>query len=687
MSSFLIVVPLLLSAQQSQRDTIRSYLAKEFVVTATRTSGDVLNIPLALTIVSLKDLSSQRKIGVNEALSLVPGVFAQSRSGGQDVRLTIRGFGARASGDRSNAATIRGIKVLVDGIPETEPDGRTPLDLIDLNATERIEIVRSNASTLFGNASGGVISFQTGSAEDGPFVESNNTFGDFGFRKNNISAASTRGTSRVFVSASNSNFTGWRQNSQSQTTQLNAVLDSRLNETTDLRVLASGVTNTFYIPGALTQQQFDSDPTQANATYLSRKERRFNRTGRLAFDLFTTFSENQSIDALAYITPKVQARSERGQYRDFNRYHLGGGLVYSWKGEQESLLKKVMAGVDESYQDGTILFYDLLNGERGDSLRTNKREGAETFGFFVQSEVRLSDKLLLTVGARFDAQRYIAEDYAAGAKKTNIPEEMTFSHVTPKLGALYRLSQNHSLYASVGGGLEAPAFNEIDPPPTIPNVKLNPLLAPMVSTTYEVGAKGIEDLGGDQFVRSLSYSAAAYRIGVTNEITPYNGGAYFFSAGRSTRLGFELSGQAGLSGGLSVSTAFTYLDAKYDSYVNDLGDFSGRSVPGIPKTVLNMQIRYSSSIGATVEVGVASVADYFADDANTLTVSASTVLTANAGYSFRVGPLANSVFAGVNNLANLKYAASAFINPVGGSYLEPGLPRNFFGGLNMKLEL
>ncbi|MBI3005353.1 MAG: TonB-dependent receptor [Ignavibacteriales bacterium] len=677
----------ILSQPIEREDTTKTYVGKEVVITSSRSSGEVLDLPLAVGVVNIKDILGGRKLGLDEALSLVPGVFAQSRSGGQDIRLTIRGFGARGNGDRSNAGTVRGIKILLDGIPETEPDGRTPLDLIDLNATERIEVVRSNASTLFGNASGGVINLRTGSGTRETFAETHNMFGDFGFRKSNVSVGGEFGTNHFFLSGSNTFFEGWRQNSSSRSTQLHSVVDSRLGEKTNLRLFASGASNIFFIPGALTLSEFESTPSSANQTYFARKERRKNRTGRLAFDLFTSFGGHHSVDVLAYITPKVQTRSERGTFRDFNRYHLGGGVVYSWTGDQNSFLKKLLIGVDEAYQDGTNLFYNLVNGERGDSLRTNKREAAETFGVFFQSELRLMDQFNLALGARYDDQRYIVEEYAAGVNRLNVPERLSLDHITPKISALYRYDTNHSLYASISGGLEAPAFNEIDPPPSFAGLKLNPFLAPMTSTTYEAGFKGVEVFDDESLVESWSYSLAAYRIDIRNEIVPYNGGAYYFSAGQSRRHGLELAAQAFLFSGLSITSSITYLDAEYVSYLSDSIDYKGNNVPGISNLLFNSRVRFVSSVGLTIELGIEHWGEYFADDANLLRIPSATTLNSSVGYSFLLGPLTGSLMAGVHNLLDLKYASSAFINPVEGSYLEPGLPRNIFAGFNVKSVL
>ena len=103
-----------------------------------------LDVPNDLTAAQI---NKRMRAPIMEALSRVPGVVAQSRYGTSDIRLMIRGFGARGAGDRSNSGTTRGVRVLIDGFPETEPDGRTSLDQLDLAAAEGIEVIRSNASS------------------------------------------------------------------------------------------------------------------------------------------------------------------------------------------------------------------------------------------------------------------------------------------------------------------------------------------------------------------------------------------------------------------------------------------------------------------------------------------------------------------------------------------------------------
>ncbi|HWP82946.1 MAG TPA: TonB-dependent receptor [Bacteroidota bacterium] len=681
-----------LSQELPPSDSLDTIYLDEIVVTATRVSGEIFAVPMAVGVVDGRDFAKSRNMGLADALWAMPGVVAQSRAGGQDVRLTVRGFGARGNGDRSNAATIRGIKVLVDGIPETEPDGRTSLDMIDLSSVERIEVVRSNASTLFGNASGGVVNIETVPFFRRPFLSAKNIFGSYGLRRNSILAGIPLSYGRVAFAATSSAFDGWRQHSSSEnlSARVSFVVDG---SNMQLSLILSAADNEFAIPGPLTNEQYRSDPAAANPTYLVRRERRHNRVARVSAQLAHSFSDQHKLEALVYVGPKALRRSERNTYRDFNRYHLGAGLLYHWTAS-DGLIKRITAGLDEAFQDGSILFYSLSNGDRGDSLRTNKREGAETFGLFTQIELDPFDRTSIVLGGRFDQQRYLSENYPAGRRVTSTKEQLSFRHFTPRVSLLYRIAQQHSVYVSVSGGLEAPAFNEVDPPPTLPNVELNPFLKPMTSTTFEIGTKGIFLTSG--IVRGFSYSVAAYMIAIRNEIVPRDGGAWFLSAGRSERLGVEVGNQIDLLENFTIKSALTLLKGRYTSFENELGNFAGHLVPGIPPVVFNNRIRYQRPDGFSAEAGVEYIGEYVVDDENLHSVPRSLLVHGTISHSVRVGMFTITVFGGVQNILNNQVVASAFINPtvrnasgnrILPAYIEPSLPRNFFVGADLKATL
>ncbi|MBI5540478.1 MAG: TonB-dependent receptor plug domain-containing protein, partial [Bacteroidia bacterium] len=299
----LITISFVQAQQKTQTDTL-IYEMKQISVTATRYAENLLEIPYAVSILQSQLLKNLRGYGLDEALSTIPGVLAQSRSGNQDVRLVVRGFGARGAGDRSNSGTSRGIRVMVDGIPETEPDGRTSFDQIDLSIADNIEVIRSNASAIWGNAAGGVVNLSTvpTGTDEGIYLRS--LVGSFGFNQFQVKANTHFQNGKLFTSLSNSNLDGWRNHSSSFRTLFNLGLVSNLDEGTKLGIFLSGVSNMFHIPGPLTKKQFDADPTQSNPTYLQRDERRFNRLGKMGVTLNHEFDNSNSISGMVFVNPK-----------------------------------------------------------------------------------------------------------------------------------------------------------------------------------------------------------------------------------------------------------------------------------------------------------------------------------------------------------------------------------------------
>lgn len=689
------------SQQKEQSDSLE-YNLNQITITATRYSEPLIEIPFSISII--KDgLSTTKGYGFDEILNSAPGVLAQSRAGNQDVRVTIRGFGARGAGDRSNSGTSRGIRVMVDGIPETEPDGRTSFDLIDLGLSSSIEVIRSNASSIWGNASGGVINVSMIPSSYNSFTELNQSIGSFGFQQTRFKSMANLENGRVFLNISNSTFEGWRQNSSSYRTIINMGFLTSFNSQSRLNIFASGVTNMFHVPGPLTESQYNNNPQSANIFYSNRDERRHNKIVKLGFTFDYKFDEHNSIDVMSFISPKFLQRSERGTFRDFTRYFTGGNLVYKNNlGFGNSFHNYFVAGIDEAYQDGAILFYNLSpsNG-RGDKLRTNKREGANNFGAFIQNELIYDDKISIIAGGRYDAVTYYSENFLDTRIGHN---EKVFEKFTPKVGLTYRVTPSISLFTNIGGGVEVPAGNETDPLSTFGDDKLfllNPLLEPIISTTYEMGTKQIWFFGDENLINYLMLELSAYRINIKNDIIPYSGGAFYLTSGKSHRNGIELYAESELRGNIKLKTSFTYLNSEYDDYLVDslhynkpgrIANYSGNKTAGIPEYFYNLTFEYKPDFLKHIlfSYTLGGTSSYFVDDANQIEVPSSSISNIKLALIKPVniiGGIYITGFISVNNLFNTKYISSSFINPdiLGGGayYIEPGLPRNYLFSVSL----
>lgn len=702
----LLFLPLRDVHAQSPPDSLTYYLGPVTSI-GTRTAEPWIQVPMSTTLLPFNGNFQGRGYGLDEALANVPGVLVQSRSGNQDVRISIRGFGARGAGERSNAGTSRGIRILNNGFPDTEPDGRTSFDLVDLGGAGAIEVVRSNASSVYGNASGGVINIQANTLFASPFAAFTESMGSFGFRKEMVNAGVMLGQGRMYFSLSNTNADGWRAQSRSSQMLLNTGIVGPVGEHTTLGVHLAGTSNIFRIPGPLSQAQYDADPSQSDQLYVTRDERRFNRLGRLGITVSHDIDEHNSLSAATFVQPKYLQRSERGTFRDFNRYHIGGSAVYSnvtaWGGNRQNTF---LAGADEAYQDGAILFYNLTALSGRGTLRDNKREGANNFGAFIQDQFETGDQWIILAGARYDNITYYSESFI----NPDLSDTKSFEKVTPKFGLTYKLSPTHSVYANYGGGVEAPAGNETDPAGTFgldTVYAINPLLEPISSTTIEVGTKQILSFGESFAAATLTYDLALYWLQVTNDIIPYRNGRFYFTAGKTERMGGELGASLAFPMGLSISASLSASSNKYREYMVDsvhysaaragvFADYADNKVVGIPDLFYSAEVKYAATElhGLYVRFNLQSVGKYFADDRNTITVPSYAVL--NAGIGITRLPLGSDIlylnaFVGVNNLTDAKYVGSAWLNPdiVGGApvFIEPGLPRNVVGQLALGVNL
>lgn len=699
-----IILPSL-TFPQTASDSIR-YRLPVVTTIGTRISEPWLEVPLALTVLPKSSLALTKGYGLDEALAGVPGVLVLSRFGNQDVRITIRGFGARGAGERSNSGTSRGIRILSDGFPETEPDGRTAFDLVDLAGAGSIEIIRSNASSLWGNAAGGVINIRSNTNFENPFARYSSAFGSYGFHKEMLQVGARIGSGHLAVSLSNTNAEGWRWHSRSSLTLLNTALVSQFGDETTLGVYITGASNLFRIPGPLTQSQYDINAQQADSLYIKRDERRFNRLGRIGITFSHNIGDAHSFSASAFVNPKYLQRSERNTFRDFTRYHLGGSFAY----QNKSILSPevnntLLVGIDEAYQDGAILFYALApDGGRGSTLTDNKREGANNFGFFVQDEIMVGEQWSLLVGGRYDDITYYGQSFV----KPWLNDARSFKHFTPKAGMTYRMTSTRSFYANIGGGVEVPAGNETDPVPPDTMHALNLLLDPVTSTTVEVGTKQLMELGTGDWGGTLVYDVALYWLMVSNDIIPYRNGRFYFTAGKTRRMGAEFGVKVQFANGLSFEGALTVSDNKYLEYKVDsvyynankakiFADYKDNDVAGVPGAFYSAAVRFAPSFAKNFFARIAGqgTGAYVVDDPNLVKVPSWFLLNTTIGFEqirFGEGLFSISGFIAAQNILNAKYIGSAWINPDLNAqgkpmYIEPGLPRNLVLSLTLSAVL
>jgi iron complex outermembrane receptor protein len=699
----LCVAPYLVRAQEKS-DSLKHVVKEDVIVISTRYPEEQLRVPLAVSSVPEYLFRDSRGYEMKDALWQVPGILAQPRSGHTDLRITVRGYGARGSGDRSNAGDTRSIRILIDGIPETEPDGRTSLDNIDLSAFSKVEVLRSNTSVLYGSSSGGVINLFLPNAFPGPFADFATTFGSYGYQKYSFSAGAADSTNHYFVDVSSTAYDGYRDHSNSSTGNGYFLADLYPEAATHVEISALASTNMFRFPGPLTFEQFESNPLMADSLYKARDDHRFNRQGRVGVTIDHAITDEHSVSGTVYLRPRILSRSERNTWREFNRYTIGSLGKYTWAKEIDEQTNNVfLLGFDQAYQDGTVQFFNLGPGaSRGTMLKENHIEASSNVGLYAQEEFETGD-LSLTIGGRYNFIRYKLTDLMT----TNQPSHLDFSAFTPRLSLGYRLSNEMSVYGLYSEGLEVPANNEYDQPDSATLAEMggafdstygfNPLLVPSISQNIEAGWKGvIEHPFGANWITSLACDAALFYIYITNDIVPWNGGAFYFTAGKTRRYGGELSLTMHTRANITLQAAYTAMKATYLEYQNNFGHFNGNEMGGVPKNYGSVRLHYLSPLNIYIEGSTEFVSSYYADDRNDKKtdgspdptiqslVPAYMIFNAGIGYEKKIAwGLAIRLFADGRNLGGKNYVSSVFVNGTNNRYFEPGMPRNVVIGAAM----
>jgi iron complex outermembrane receptor protein len=600
------------------------------VVTGTRTHKKIIDIPYSVQRINNLQFRYQKKISISDVLEAIPGLFLQSRYGNHDVRISIRGFGSRSN------SGIRGVRILLDGIPESEPDGQTRIEAIDFNSIGSIEIVKGNSSSLYTNAPGGVINFINDINFYKPFFINFNQFGSYDLRRNGFKTGVRTKDYGFLLTYSYHNFKGFREHSEDYWHIINTVFETTPSDKSNFQVLGYFVNGLIRLPGSLTKEQLNENPLQANSRDAARDAKRISKKGRLALRFNTRFgnNDNHELEITTYGTIKYFERTSN-VYRIINRYGLGVTMRYVNLSDILNHTNEFSFGGDLLYQTGPIEFYRNLNGKKSDILTGLTDESIRNTGFYFQNSFSLiNDKFDLLFTGRYDKVTFDQKNQILEVQN----DERSFEAFTPKIALNYKITPSVAAYTSFGLSFESPAGNELDNYPTSsnPNSLLNPDLRPQDAKNFEIGIKGNLLRNNSKFFNNIYFEAALFYSKIKDEIVPFElfGDVFFRNSAETNRTGFELGANIVIVDGLKFKSAYTYSNFKYDSYsartieldstgniVTSDRDFTGNLVPSVPKHNISLYLEYehkfSEFITGFIKGSYIHVTGLYTDDGNT----------------------------------------------------------------------
>ncbi|MDX2416413.1 MAG: TonB-dependent receptor [Xanthomonadales bacterium] len=648
----------------------------EIVVTATRLKTTLQVTARSISVVDQQQIQDgMQQLSLDESLVGVPGLYMQNRYNmAQDLRVSLRGFGARS------AFGIRGIKIIVDGIPETLPDGQAGVDSIDLGSARRIQVLRGPSSSLYGNASGGVILIDSQLGEEPAFVETNLAAGGLGFQKYQLKAGGTSGNFDYLVNAASQHLDGYREHSASKGTLINGRFGIQLNENDSLIFVVNS-----------TDQPKAQDPGGISAAQVA-LDRRSARLANLVYDagealdqqrLGIVYDRERPAGSLMLRNYYVwrdfsnQLPFQNGGAVDLDRLFYGGGAQYTFGNVIPEPLQ-LMLGVDLDRQNDHRKRFDNLQGEIG-PLTLDQKEQVDSNGVFVQSQYHLNERWDLSAGLRYDKIKFdVTDRYLADGDDSG---KVDFDHTSFSVG-LNRNFGDGVLFATVGNSFETPTTTELANPDG--SGGFNQTLEPQTAVNYEIGFKAGTE--------TLYYEIAVFHINLEDELVPYElpgspGRTFYSNAGKSSRTGIETAVSWTGSGGFGIDASMTWSDFKFDEFVDNNGrDFSGSRMPGVPEYFAYLGLRYQNNKGFKITFETSYSGNLFANNANTVEVSDYLVSSLRATYDIQTTRLMFRPYVGINNLFNEYYNSNIRINAFGGRYYEPAPERNVYAGIVIRYQ-
>jgi iron complex outermembrane recepter protein len=655
------------------------------VVTATRVDQPSLEVPASIDRVYAEELREGRpQVNLSESLGRVPGIVVLNRQNyAQDLQISSRGFGARA------AFGVRGIRLIADGIPASMPDGQGQSATFDLGTASRVEVLRGPFSSLYGNASGGVINVMTEDGPPVPTLEAGVYAGDYGTRRGALKFGGRQASFSYIGNLSRFETDGYREHSAARRDQLNLKGRLGLGADTSLTLVGMALDQPeTQDPLGLTAAQVAQDPRQADPAALqfdTRKSIQHEQAGanlehRLSGgDRLQATVHAGSRDVEQYLGFAGTAPLSSGGVVNLDREF--GGTALRWSGERTWAGRplRLQAGAEYERMAERRRGYVNDDGVAG-ALKRDEDNVVESTGLYAQGEWRFAERWSAHAGVRSTRVEFEStDDYIAGTNPDD-SGAVDYSATSPVAGVLFRLDPQTSLYANYGRGFETPTFVELAYRNA--GTGLNFDLVPSRSRHVEVGAKVVRPGLG-------RLNAAVFDIETRDEIVPEPsvqiGRNVFRNAGRTQRRGLEVGAESLWAGSFELRGAYTWIDATFEDDFDPA--IAGNMLPGVPKEQFYAEGNWRyAPWGLRVGLELLHRSKVPVNDENSEFAASFTVANAVIGFEQRGRGWRLTEFLRVDNVGDEAYVGSVIVNGAGDRFYEPAPRRNVLLGAQAVLR-
>ncbi|MFW1807240.1 TonB-dependent receptor family protein [Acinetobacter ursingii] len=668
-------------------------------VEATRTDTTYLQTPASIFRIDAPKQDQSSQVNLTEVVKGIPSLQLHNRENyAQDLQLSMRGFGARST------FGVRGIRLYVDGIPATMPDGQGQTSNIDLSSLDHIEVLTGPFSSIYGNSSGGTLLTTTKEGQGKDSVELSYSGGSHDKNRAGIvlqGGAKQANQPSYVISSSYFDTDGYRDHSAANKVLNNAKLTWNLEDGSKINWITNYLKINADDPQGLTRDQWKANPKQvndANNSYDVRKEIEQTQTGltwlkplndknelyAMAYFGHREVTQYQSIPRSAQTNPR-----HAGGVIDFERNYYGADL--RWTGKELLPNITVSAGValdamDEDrqgYENFTLINNQPSYGVKG-TLRRDEDNTLWNIDPYLQASWQFLPTWRLDTGVRYSNVHYKSDDNYITASNPDDSGKTDYSKVLPSAALSWQIMPELLAYVSYAKGFETPTFTEMAYRPDGQggfNFDLNA----SSSDTYEAGLKS-QNLLGD-------FTLAVFQTKTKDDIVSAGsqyGRSTFRNADQTLREGVEFSWNKQLWRDLIATASYAYLDATFDADIPATGSLtkipSGNKIPGIAKNQTYLALSWKPQTGFYGGVDAQYNDKIYVDDQNTDAAPSYTVLAAYAGYAWQLQDWKVNIFSRVDNLLDKDYVGSVIVNDGNSRFFEPADGRNWSAGLRVSKQ-
>ncbi len=660
-------------ASWGQTDSIVTTELDSIMIVAGRMDVPYLTVPAAITSIDLNErINYTSHTDLGEVVSQVPGLFAlNGQNYAQDLRISLRGFGARS------AFGIRGIKLVVDGIPETTPDGQGQLDNVSVGDITSIQVLQGTNGSQYGNASGGVIEIMTDVDRD--FSHASIRMGSYGLQQYRLGTNQSFDGMKVQFSGTHQSSNGFRDHSQLRQTNLLGKLSKSWNNQS-LAIRASLLSSPMaQDPGGINIDQAASNPRSARDRNISFDAGEEITHWKTSVKYDNQLNKNLGLSATTFYSGRSfdgRLPFGNGGAIDLNRKYGGLMLQLQQKAVKSNFVERGTYGIDILSQRDSRDRFVNIDGQRGD-ITLSQLEKFDNIGFYIIRQ--LSYKKWTWRGSlRYDINKIGVEDSFLSNGDASGSE--TLSSFNYSLGANYNYNDNQALFLNYSTSFETPTLSELGANPSGAG-GFNDMLDPARARSLEIGFKGTAS-------KKLSYVFTLFNIKTTNELLPFEiadqpGRTFFRNSGQTKRTGLELDVTYRPFNKLDIQMAYTLSNFKFDEYVVDGEDLSDIQLPGIPKVAISTSLTYHHN-----KLYLRATSQYFSRisvrDDNTVGVEPYHVVNLRLGHQIKTDSANIRPFIGINNLFSTTYYDNLRLNAFGSRHYEPAAELNVQVGVGVE---